>query len=185
MKLNECTKRAAGGGFTLVELLVVIGVIAILAGLMLPAIARAKDKAKSITCVANLKQMAVGLRTFAEENEGKLPTAEQLPSAPVDPEKPLPRICDLLASQFGYNTNAMPQVKSVFRCPSDVVKRFEENGSSYEWNSIYNGRPVENPRRSSNPVSEAPLMYDYENFHPGALVGSKNILFADGHVGKI
>lgn len=181
MKLNH-TKQ---NGFTLIELLVVIAVIAILAGLMLPALARAKGNAKNIACLANLKQMAVGLRAFAEENEGKLPTAEQLPSAPADPEKPLPRISELLASQFGYDTNNMPQVKTIFRCPGDTVKRFEENGSSYEWNSAYNGRPVENPRRSANPVSEAPLMYDYENFHSGSVTGSKNILFADGHVGRI
>ena len=173
------------GGFSLVELLVVIGVIAILAGLMLPALARAKSKANDVACVGNLKQFSIALRTFADENEGNLPTAEQLPSAPVDPKNPLPRICDVLASQFGYNTNSIPQTKTVFRCPSDLVKRFEQNGSSYEWNSIYNGRPVENPRRSQNPASEAPLMYDYENFHPGSAIGSKNVLFADGHVGKI
>jgi len=182
MKRNE-SKSASG--FTLVELLVTIAVIAMLAGLMLPAIARAKGKANDAACVGNLKQFAIALRTFADENDGKLPTAEQLPGAPANPANPLPRICDVLASQFGYHTNSMPQTKTVFRCPSDTVKRFEENGSSYEWNSIYNGRPVENLRRSSNPVSEAPLMYDYENFHAGSAIGSKNVLFADGHVGKI
>jgi prepilin-type N-terminal cleavage/methylation domain-containing protein/prepilin-type processing-associated H-X9-DG protein len=183
MRTNE--KSKISGGFTLVELLVVIAVIATLAGLMLPALARARSKANDAVCVGNLKQFAVAVRTFADENDGNLPTAEQLPTAPVDPKKPLPRICDVLAAQFGYNTNSLPQTKTVFRCPSDQAKRFEENGSSYEWNSVYNGRPVENPRRSSNPVSEAPLMYDYENFHQGSAIGSKNVLFADGHVGKI
>jgi prepilin-type N-terminal cleavage/methylation domain-containing protein/prepilin-type processing-associated H-X9-DG protein len=182
MKLHNSKLRS---GFTLVELLTVVGIISILASLLIPAMSKAKTKAKSIQCVANLHQFAVGLRTFAEENEGLLPVAEQLPSAPADASNPLPRISDLLASQFGYDTNAMPQTISIFRCPQDDAKRFEENGSSYEWNSQYNGRPVENPRRSARPVSEAPLMYDYENFHPGGPVGSKNILFADSHVGKI
>jgi prepilin-type N-terminal cleavage/methylation domain-containing protein/prepilin-type processing-associated H-X9-DG protein len=172
-------------GFTLIELLAVIAIIAILAALLMPALNKAKTKAKSVQCVANLHQFAIGLRTYADENGGNLPTAEQLPGAPADPANPLPRISDLLASQFGCNTNAMPQTLSVFKCPQDDAKRFEQNGSSYEWNSQYNGRPVENPRRSTRPVSDAPLMYDYENFHPGGPTGSKNILFADSHVGKI
>lgn len=182
MKINHPIRSA---GFTLIELLAVISIIATLAALLIPALAKGKSKAKDIQCVANLRRFAIAVRTFADENGGNLPTAEQLPTSPADPANPLPRIADLLASQFGYNTNSMPQNITVFRCPKDDAQRFEQNGSSYEWNSQYNGRPVENPRRSERPVSEAPLMYDYENFHPGGPVGTKNILFADSHIGKI
>jgi len=58
----------------LIELLVVIAIIAILASLLLPTLAKAKDRAKQVNCVSNLKQWSLALQIYALDNHDGIPT---------------------------------------------------------------------------------------------------------------
>ena len=73
--MKSTSRRFTQKGFTLVGLLVIVAVLAILAAMLLPALARAKTKASSINCINNLKQCGLAFRIWEGDNGDKMPMA--------------------------------------------------------------------------------------------------------------
>jgi len=72
-------------GFTLIELLVVIAIIAILAAILFPVFAQAREKARAIGCLSNLKQIANGFMMYAQDYDECLPLSVRTPGGGADP----------------------------------------------------------------------------------------------------
>jgi prepilin-type N-terminal cleavage/methylation domain-containing protein/prepilin-type processing-associated H-X9-DG protein len=170
-----CRRRR---GFTLVELLVAIGVIALLVAVTNPMLQGAMERARSAGCVAHLRQIYSGLQAYGADKDQHLPIM-------------LPMRASLQDSGPTLDTALAPYISdpSVFHCPADSVL-FAQSGCSYLWDYGYsvNAQGQQNdsmispsfPLLQGSNLSDIPFVSDKESFHkiaPGA-----HILYGDGHV---
>jgi prepilin-type processing-associated H-X9-DG protein/prepilin-type N-terminal cleavage/methylation domain-containing protein len=123
MKVNKTHSRTTALGFTLIELLVVIAIIAILAAILFPVFAKAREKARQISCSSNLRQLGLGYAQYVQDNDEMFPSVYDSQTNVVSAGKLL-----------FWPAAIYPYVKSagVYRCPDDSLT----NASSYVSNSF-------------------------------------------------
>jgi prepilin-type N-terminal cleavage/methylation domain-containing protein/prepilin-type processing-associated H-X9-DG protein len=180
-------------GFSLIELLVVLGIIAVLIGLLVPALGRAREQARRAHCLSNLRSIGQHLFSYANENRDRLPNGNA-PYVWVDPVG-----ADRVMVQFADDLKAA----GVFHCPADKndepteIRNAVQNTPasarvSYEFYSLFFA-PEYGPRLTKM-KGRAPLAWDLDGGPRDSNLQAKgpspdenhgptggNVLFSDGH----
>ncbi len=177
MNTTDRQRRRTCAGFTLVELLVVIGVIALLIGVAFPVLKPALSKSKRVVCLSNLRQLGVGFQAYRDDHGGAVPICQTLP---VDPARPA---LNTVLADDGFEGG------KAWRCPSDA-ELHKSIGVSYEYFLGMMGMMADSPKDLGKLVSDMdrgqgqmPVLIDADGWHPGGPNQvDRNAYYFDGRV---
>ncbi len=205
------TAAFSGDGFTLIEMLVVIAIVAILGAMLLPALNKARQKAFSISCKSNLSQLGKGIVCYLDDNNGEVPWNGEYASGFW-----VGRINQYVVPGKSVENAGSSANSKVFFC-TKMLKGYPEPGAGYGMNQTFknnnadkNMKTIRHPAsllticESLNPTAGIDMERGYwqvkkiwangphdegnSKIVPGTdycfLAGTTNILYFDGHVGQ-
>ncbi len=171
--------RVEASGFSLVELLLAVALVALLSALSIPALETMRRRADAAVCANNLRQIGTAMLQKVQDNNNAFPLVESDPTSPVYP--PEAGALSLLETLRPYGI-----IERSLRCPGDVRQKnfFQAKGTSYEWFPLVDGEVAVTPKIYlpsgvlTLPQTLFPMAADFTGVHRGR----QNVLFADGHV---
>jgi prepilin-type N-terminal cleavage/methylation domain-containing protein/prepilin-type processing-associated H-X9-DG protein len=179
---NTTRIPATSRGFSLVELLCVITIIAVLASMLSPALQRMRLSAQSVACASNLRQIGIAVNLYVADHDNTYPCIE------TDPTNPILYPPDMQAQPMLATLQPYGVTEKTLQCPSDLAdpnaNYFAKKGTSYEWRPILDGENKVNPvmfgRRGAFNASPSRVrqVIDFTPVHNGRM----NALYGDGHV---
>ena len=174
-------------GFTLIELMCVISIVAILAGMLLTSMGSFREKGDGVKCIQNLRQIGAAVQLYVGQHDGEFPEIQTDPKNPTYP--PPSEAVGMLPTLAPFGL-----VEDAVKCPADVRNKqfnyFAKYGTSYEWAPYVDDELQSAPQiftrrgQMTVPLSKIIMCFDVERVHGlnGAFANKKNYLFADGHV---